>query len=244
MTRGSSSIYLFRGSIPRESTISRKRPVCPVILIDEVGQASTEKVRIIATWMDVKSRFSIKDVFNSFPDKKKNVEVKYNNTTLDERIRIYDHLLALDFDVYDSFDTNVPPSIQTIVRSQYHCSINYNELRYLYQLWDVICRATSDHPGRVDIVIDNPPFEIHAHLLSLHDMLRKNGVNIQWFIVVPSRHEVELQIHDFIAGLDYDIVMNQRNYMDESDTIGRTRSHHLASISSDFCARRKVEKGV
>ena len=41
-----------------------------------------------------------------------------------------------------------------------------------------------------------------------------------------------------------DIVMNQRNYMDESDTIGRTRSHHLASISSDFCARRKVEKGV
>ena len=85
MTRGSSSIYLFRGSIPRESTISRKRPVCPVILIDEVGQASTEKVRIIATWMDVKSRFSIKDVFNSFPDKKKDVEVKYNNTTLDER---------------------------------------------------------------------------------------------------------------------------------------------------------------
>ena len=75
MTRGSSSIYLFRGSIPRESTISRKRPVCPVILIDEVGQASTDQVRIIATWMDVKSRLSIKDVFNSFPDKKKDVEV-------------------------------------------------------------------------------------------------------------------------------------------------------------------------
>ena len=96
------------------------------------------------------------------------------------------------------------------------------------------------NPERIEYVSNwDPDVVAHTICAFANDYENIDG----GYIVIGVKEDCGIPV-DFSNQSPEDIVMNQRNYMDESDTIGRTRSHHLASISSDFCARRKVEKGV
>ena len=96
------------------------------------------------------------------------------------------------------------------------------------------------NPERIEYVSNwDPDVVAHTICAFANDYENVDG----GYIIIGVKEDCGMPV-GFSNQSPEDIVMNQRNYMDESDTIGRTRSHHLASISSDFCARRKVEKGV
>ncbi|TQS80257.1 MAG: hypothetical protein A3205_05780 [Methanomassiliicoccales archaeon Mx-03] len=200
----------YRAHEPTQRELASKDDRNQVLLIDEVQQASTTKMRIVITWVPAGHRKDFRKQMDSFDARLKNRgEVKYANTTPDERLGFYESVIEQEFEVYDSIDVMIPDDVVRAVGQRQGYTSSYWESRYIFQLEAVLQQALSDHAGRVDIIIDNPPLDIVEEIRAICERFIRNGCDIRWLTVAPSRHIVELQTHDLIAGLDYDVRTGQ-----------------------------------
>ena len=88
-------------------------------------------------------------------------------------------------------------------------NLDRRALGYIYQTDLIIREILSRHPGRIDIAMDNPPYDIWDELMQLCGALIAEGYQITWYIVTPSGIMQELWIHDYLAGLDRDILEDE-----------------------------------
>ena len=205
-TSDKGKIHFYKGRIPTQHEIDIKDDQEQALFVDEVQQASSEKMRIVITWIPKGQRSRFRKSMNVFdPKLKSRGEVKYANTSPEERIDFYEDVLKQDFNVYDSVSMDIPYNVVEIVgKRQGHFS-GYWESRYLYQLEAVIRQAVADHTGYIDLVMDKPPLDIIEEIRLMCNRIIGEGYQIRWVTISPSRHVTELQSHDMIAGLDYDI---------------------------------------
>ena len=199
-------IHFYKGRSPTAHELVIKDDRDQALFIDEVQQASTVHMRIVVTWIPSGGRQQFRKSMDMLDAKvKKRKEAKYANTQPEERMDLYEHVLKQDFEVYDSFNLDIPPNVCDVMFNLQGHELDYWSSRYVYQLEHVVRDALSRHGGRIDIIMDNPPLEIIDDVRILCNRLISEGNDIQWVTISPSRHIVELQAHDFIAGLDYDI---------------------------------------
>lgn len=200
----------FRAHEPTPYELASKDDRNQVLLIDEVQQASTTRMRIVITWIPAGCRKDFRKQMDSFDVRLKNRgEVKYANTTPDERLEFYESVIKQEFEVYDSVDILIPDDVIRIVGQRQGYTSSYWESRYIYQLEEVLQQALSDHTGRIDIIMDNPPLDIVEEIRAVCERSIRNSHDIRWLTVAPSRHIAELQTHDLIAGLNYDVRTGQ-----------------------------------
>lgn len=199
-------IHFYKGRTPTVRELAGKDDFNQSLFVDEVQQASTVHMRIVVTWVPAGKRQNFRKPMDRIDSRiKKNREAKYANTQPDERIDFYESILEQDFEIYDSFNLDIPPDVVDVIfRLQGH-QLDYWSSRYIYQLENVLRNALSYHKGRIDIILDNPPLDIVQDIQILCKRLMSDGYDIQWVTISPSRHIVELQSHDLLAGLDYDI---------------------------------------
>lgn len=205
-----SRIQFYRGNEPEQWRILQKREDNQIYLVDESGNASSTRMRIVVTWWPKNSRNRLRRTTDKFPKGKKGkCEVKHANTMMSERLPIYGDLMDQEFEIYDSFGIQVPGDVVFMMTGIVGHALNYWEARYLYQFLEVMRAAMSNHTGRADIVMDQPPLAIVEDLRRICLHLIGEGFEIEWMTISPSRHIPELQVHDFITGEDYDIASGQ-----------------------------------
>lgn len=205
-TSDKGKIHFYQGRYPTKKEVQSKRDDNQALLIDEVKPSNTPRMKIVITWIPPRQRSQIRKQMDHFDTKKKSRgEVKYSNTDPETRIRFYESVMEQDFEVYDSFSVEFPPDVISYIGQQQGHPVSYWQSRYLYQLESVIRQAVSEHKGRIDIVMDYPPFEIIEEIRQMCLRLIGDGVQIEWFTISPSRHVPELQVQDILGGLDYDI---------------------------------------
>lgn len=200
--------YRARKPTPRE--LATKDDSNQVLLVDEVKQASTTKMRIVVTWVPAGHRKDFRKHMDVFDSRlKKRGEVKYSNTTPAERLAFYESVMEQDFEVYDTVELEIPYDVVEAVGFRQGHPIPYWESRYIYQVEAALHEAMSNHAGRIDVIVDNPPFDVIEEIRQVCERAIGNGYDIRWLTIAPSRHIVELQTHDFITGLDYDVRTGQ-----------------------------------
>lgn len=205
-----SKIHLFRGKIPSDRVVDQKTDHEQSLIIDEVKSSATQKMRIVITWLPKDSRSRFRKTASRFPKNKKG-EVKYSNTGIAEQVDIYEDLITQDFEIYDSFSIHIPNTVIADVWNMTEHKLGYWESVYLYELEMTIRSALADHKGKIDMILDYPPFDITDELMSMCTRLIGEGFGIQWFTITPSSQLSELQVHDFIAGVDYDLVAGEQH---------------------------------
>lgn len=205
-----SRIQFYRGNDPEQWRILQKREDNQVYLVDESGNASSARMRVVITWWPRGSRGRLRRTTDLFPKGKKGKsEVKHANTTMSERLPIYGDLMNQEFEIYDSFGIQVPGDVVSTMTGIVGHPLDYWEARYLYQFLEVMRTAMRDHVGRADILMDQPPLAIVDDLRRICLLLIEEGFDIEWMTISPSRHIPELQVHDFITGVDYDLTSGQ-----------------------------------
>ena len=205
-TSDKGKIHFYKGRIPTQHEVDLKDERDQAVLVDEVQQASTVHMRVVITWIPAGGRQGFRKHMEQIdPKLKKNREAKYANTQPEERINLYESVMEQEFEVYDSFGVDIPPDVTSVMYRRQGHELGYWKSRYMYQLESTLREAFSNHAGRIDIIIDNPPLNIVDDIRILCERLIRDGFDIQWTTIAPSRHIIELQTHDFIAGLDYDV---------------------------------------
>lgn len=198
-------IHFYKGRDPTEHEMVLKTDNNQAFVIDEVQQAGTVHMRVVLTWIPQGHRPAMRKGLDKIdPAIKKDKEPKYSNTLPVERLDFYENLLKQEFDVYDSYNLDVPPDVlPEMYRRGY--DVDYWRARYIYQVEETIRNAMGNYPGGIDLIFDKPPLDLVDDIRLMVNNLIQEGYNIQWVTITPSRHMAELQVHDFIAGLVYDI---------------------------------------
>lgn len=209
-TSDKGKLHFYKGREPTHRELTQKNDYAQALVIDEVQRASTTKMRIVITWIPAGSRPRFRKSMDRLdPKLKQRGEVKFANTTPDERLDLYEDVLTQDVEFYDSFPVEIPNDVATRVSKEHRRDIGYWQSRYLYQLESLLRQAISDHTGCLDVIIDKPPFDVTDEIRHLCQILIDEGCQIQWVTISPSRHVPELQVHDFVAGMDYDLNTGQ-----------------------------------
>lgn len=204
-TSDKGKIHFYKGRDPTPHELTLKDDRNQALFVDEVQQAGTVRMKIVVTWVPAGQRQQFRKHMDRIdPKLKKTREAKYANTHPADRIDFYESAMDQDFELYDSYNLEIPPDVVTQVYNLQGRVSGYWESRYIYQLYEVVRQALNNHSGRIDIVIDNPPLDIVENIKLMCNKLIEEGFDIQWVTIAPSRHIIELQTQDIIAGLDYD----------------------------------------
>ena len=190
---------------------------------------------IVATYVPKNGRSRFRKTADQFPSNKAGrIEVKYSNTTSGEREQIFYDLDKQSFEIMDSFSYQIPPDVISREMNRFGHNMSYPESRYLYFLEMIIREAMDAHPGAIDIMMDSPPLNITDEIMRLCSLLIEEGYKIDWYSVSPSRTVTELQVHDFITGLDSDIVFDN---IESNDNIPKTR--RMRTILDNMTHRKR-----
>lgn len=225
---------LYRGQTPTQSQSAMRSDSNQALLIDESGNASSERLLIVATYVPRNGRPRFRKTAEQFPSRKTGrMEVKYSNTTAEERESIFYDLDEQDFEIRDSSNYILPPNVTSFGLHRFGHNLSYPESRYLYYLETIIKNAMDAHPGAIDIIMDSPPLNITDEIMRLCLLLIEEGYKIDWYTISPSRTITELQVHDFITGIDSDIVS------DNIELNGNLSKTHKMKSTIDGLVKRK-----
>ncbi|MFA6952881.1 MAG: hypothetical protein WCQ23_07475 [Candidatus Methanomethylophilaceae archaeon] len=233
-------IHFFHGSKADDRQVANKTDYQQTLFADEVKASSTMKMRIVITWVPDGARKNFRKTTLKFPPEiKRTKEAKYSNVHMVDKLGIYENLKGQTCEIYDTIHTRIPDDVVAVIGASLGHAVEYWQSRYLYQLESAIREAMDNHRGQMDIVMDYPPFDIIDDVLIMCNNLVKDGYEIQWYTIAPSRHIPELQVHDFIVGLDYDIVTGGITNNPDVNSMHENDQKRLTNVIEWLKSRRK-----
>ena len=207
LPRGSA---LYRGEQATDKELANRDEGRPLILLDDAMSKATGEKFLIATWIPTEGRKDFRMISERHPRTTKDGhEAKYRNTGAKERENLFVDLNKAVFEISDTYDYRNPSDFEKKMPFAHRKNLDRRALGYIYQTDLVIREILSRHPGRIDIAMDNPPYDIWDELMQLCGALIAEGYQITWYIVTPSGTMQELWIHDYLAGLDRDILEDE-----------------------------------
>ena len=209
LSRWPAKSSLYQGRKPTSGELDMRDEGRPLIVIDDAYSSTKGEKILIAARVPKDQRKNFRSVSDKFNKPiKDGHEKKYSNTEASERDQIYRCLSNVQFEITDTFDLKVPKDFEKKIPIRFEGKINEQGRKYVYQTYLIIKEIIRRHPESVDIVMDNPPYEIYDELMRLCNLLISEGYRISWYVITPSGTLNELWVADYVAGLDRDVLDN------------------------------------